>query len=218
MNEIEIRAIKMLVKLYEEMLTTIQDENRKMKRVYGEKVEPVEGAGMKDLQRPNLLRVTIGETESNALWSSDNCIEIKIIMDDMDARIWPDTAYSILETGAFDCYATMCTGRKGRPAMEVTVLCPIPRKDDIIECIFRNTSTLGMRFSTVERAVLDRDFSTVETKFGPIRMKRAFLDGKLLRTEPEYEDCVKASRQHNIPVQEIITTARCATLETERDG
>ena len=176
------------------------------------------GAGTKDLQRPNLLRVTIGETSGDALWSNDNCIEIKTIMDDMDSRIWPDTARSILESGALDCYATMCVGRKGRPAMEVTVLCPVANKDDVIECIFRNTSTLGMRFSTVERAVLNRDFRTVETTFGSIRIKRAFLDGKLLRAEPEYEDCAKASRQHNVPVQKIITAARCASLEIERDG
>lgn len=176
------------------------------------------GAGTKDLQRPNLLRVTIGETLDAALWSNDNCIEIKTIMDDMDARIWPDTAVRILETGALDCYATMCLGRKGRPSMEVTVLCPVSRKEDVIECIFRNTSTLGMRFSTVERAVLNRDFRTVETRFGPIRMKRAFLEGKLLRAEPEYEDCAKASRQHNIPVQKVITAARFANLEIERDG
>ena len=75
-----------------------------------------------------------------------------------------------------------------------------------------------MRFSTVERAALNRDFRTVETSFGPIRMKRAFLEGKMLRAEPEYEDCSKASRQHNRAVQKVITAARFANLEIERDG
>ena len=102
--------------------------------------------------------------------------------------------------------------------MEVTVLCPVHRKDVIIKCIFQNTSTLGIRFSTVERAVLNRDFRTVETKFGPIRMKRAFLDGKLLRTEPEYEDCAKAARHHNVPVQKVIKASHCAISGIERNG
>ncbi len=176
------------------------------------------GAGSKDLQRPNLLRLTVGETTDDALWSSDRCIEIKTIMDDMDARIWPDAAGSILESGAMDCYATMCIGRKGRPAMEATVLCPAARMDAVIECIFRNTSTIGMRLCTIERAVLDRDEQTVETRFGPVRVKRVFLDGKPLRSEPEYEDCAETARQHNIPVQRVITAARCAVLIMERNG
>ncbi|NOQ21567.1 MAG: nickel pincer cofactor biosynthesis protein LarC [Candidatus Aegiribacteria sp.] len=176
------------------------------------------GAGSKDLQRPNLLRLTIGETAGDALWSSDRCIEIKTIIDDMDARIWPDAAGRILESGAMDCYAAMCIGRKGRPAMEATVLCPVPGLDAVIECIFRNTSTIGMRFGTVERAVLDRDERTVETGFGKIRVKRVFLDGKQLRAEPEYEDCAEASRQYNVPVQKVIAEARFAALESERNG
>ena len=176
------------------------------------------GAGSKDLKRPNLLRLTIAETTDETLWNSDHCIEIKTIIDDMDARIWPDAAGRILESGAMDCYAAMCVGRKGRPAMEATVLCPVPGLDAVIECIFRNTSTIGMRFSTVERAVLDREERTVETRFGPIRVKRVFLDGKPLRAEPEYEDCAAASRKHDVPVQEIITEARFAALENERSG
>ena len=176
------------------------------------------GAGSKDLQRPNLLRLTIGETTDDAPWESNHCIEIKTIIDDMDARIWPDAAGRILESGALDCYAAMCIGRKGRPAMEATVLCPVPGLSAVIECIFRNTSTIGMRFSTVERAVLGREERTVDTRFGPIRVKRVFLDGKPLRAEPEYEDCAHASRQHDVPVQEIITEARFAALENERSG
>ncbi len=176
------------------------------------------GAGSKDLQRANLLRLTVGETTNDVLWRSNRCIEIKTIIDDMDGRVWPDAAGRILESGALDCYTAMCIGRKGRPALEATVICPAARMDAVIECIFRNTSTIGMRICTVERAVLDRDERTVETIFGPIRVKRVFLDGKLLRSEPEYEDCAEISRQHNIPVQKVISAAKCAVLEMERNG
>ena len=174
------------------------------------------GAGSKDLQRPNLLRLTIAETLGDALWSTDHCIEIKTVIDDMDARLWPDAARRILEAGAMDCYAAICVGRKGRPAIEATVLCPVTEMDTVIECIFRNTSTIGMRLCEVERAVLDRDERTVATRFGPIGVKRVFLDGELLRAEPEYEDCAEASRQHTVPVQKVITEARFAALENER--
>ncbi len=174
------------------------------------------GAGSKDLQRPNLLRLTIAQTLGDALWGTDRCIEIKTVIDDMDARLWPDAARRILESGAMDCYAAICVGRKGRPAIEATILCPVTEMDAVIECIFRNTSTIGMRVSKVERAVLDRDERTVETRFGPIGVKRVFLDGELLRAEPEYEDCAEASRQHAVPVQKVITEARFAALKNER--
>jgi len=175
------------------------------------------GAGTKDFSRPNLLRFTVYETMSNASWKQDNCVEIKTVLDDMDARIWPDTALRILESGAMDCYATPCIGRKGRPSMEVTVLCPVSQRDEVIECIFRNTPTLGLRVSIVERSILDREFGKVETVFGVISVKRAFLNGKLLRAEPEYNDCAKAAARYNVPVQKVITTARCAVLNTEKD-
>ncbi len=175
------------------------------------------GAGTKDLPRPNLLRFTVYETMSSPSWNQDSCIEIKTVMDDMDARIWPDTAQSILESGAMDCYAALCIGRKGRPSMEVTVLCPVSRRDEVIECMFRNTTTLGLRVNVVERAVLDREFGKVETVFGQITVKRAYLNGKALRAEPEYEDCAKAAARHNVSVQEVITAARCAVPVTEKD-
>ncbi|MEN8208197.1 MAG: nickel pincer cofactor biosynthesis protein LarC, partial [Candidatus Fermentibacteria bacterium] len=174
------------------------------------------GAGSKDLQRPNLLRLTIAESAGSSLWLTDRCLEIKTVIDDMDARIWPDAARRILEAGAMDCYAAMCVGRKGRPAMEATVLCPMPVMDAVIECIFRNTSTIGMRLSSVDRAILERDQQTVETRFGPLGVKRVFLNGKQLRAEPEYEDCAEAARCHNVPVQTVIAEARFASSANER--
>jgi pyridinium-3,5-bisthiocarboxylic acid mononucleotide nickel chelatase len=174
------------------------------------------GAGSKDLDRPNLLRVTLAETLRDAAWSNDSCIELKTVMDDLDARAWPDAAGKILASGAVDCYAAMCFGKKGRPAMEATIICPQDAMDAVIECIFRNTTTIGLRFSVVRRAVLDRELATVETRFGTIGIKRVFLDGKLLRAEPEYEDCAAASRQYNVPVHNIISAARCEASSDER--
>ncbi len=176
------------------------------------------GAGSRDIERPNLLRVTVGETIDNAPWGSDTCIEIKTLLDDMDARIWPDAASSILASGALDCYAASCIGKKGRPAIEATILCEAADKNSVIECIFRNTTTIGLRLRVVERAVLDRDFRTVETEFGSIIIKCVYLNGVLLRAEPEYRNCEKASRQHNVPVQRVITAARCAAIDIEGNG
>ncbi len=174
------------------------------------------GAGTFDLERPNLLRVTIGTQVESIGWNHDNCIELRTILDDMDMRIWPDTADLILESGAFDCYAAMCIGRKGRPAIEVTVLCPSSMKDDVMECIFRNTTTLGIRIRETERAVLERDFIDTPTEFGTIPVKTSILEGEVIHMEPEYEDCARASRIHNVPVQTVITAARIAADQLKR--
>jgi uncharacterized protein (TIGR00299 family) protein len=174
------------------------------------------GAGKFDLERPNLLRVTIGTPAESIGCNHDNCIELRTILDDMDMRIWPDTSDLILESGAFDCYSAMCIGRKGRPAIEVTVLCPTSMKDNVIECIFRNTTTLGIRIRETERAVLERDFFDVPTEFGTIPVKTCILKGEVIHMEPEYEDCAKASGIHNVPVQTVITAARIAADQLKR--
>ncbi len=175
------------------------------------------GAGTFDLERPNLLRVTIGTQAGSNGCNHDNCIELRTILDDMDMRIWPDTADLILESGAFDCYAAMCIARKGRPAIEVTVLCPSTMKDDVIECIFRNTTTLGIRIRETERAVLERNFIDVSTEFGTIPVKTGIFEEEVIHMEPEYEDCAKASRVHNVPVQTVITAARIAADQLKKE-
>ncbi|MCD4847012.1 MAG: nickel pincer cofactor biosynthesis protein LarC [Candidatus Aegiribacteria sp.] len=176
------------------------------------------GAGIFDLERPNLLRVTIGTQAGSIGCNHDNCIELRTILDDMDMRIWPDTADLILESGAFDCYAAMCIGRKGRPSIEVTVLCPSSMKDDVIECIFRNTTTLGIRIRETERAVLERDFIDVSTEFGTIPVKTGIFEDEIIHLEPEYEDCATASRTYNVPVQTVITAARIAADQLKKGG
>jgi uncharacterized protein (DUF111 family) len=171
------------------------------------------GAGSRILQRPNLLRFIIGTAEGNSQWERDECVEIRTLLDDMDPRLWPDVSGMILESGAVDCYASPCTGRKGRPAQEMTVLCPSSALNDVTECIFRNTTTLGVRIERLERAVLPRDFDYVKTAFGTIRVKRAYFRGELLRAEPEYEDCAAAARSCGVPVRDVINAARCAAGE-----
>ncbi len=174
------------------------------------------GAGERELPRPNLLRITLGETLSREAWGNEQCVEIKTVLDDMDPRIWPDVASEILRRGAVDCYGAMCIGKKGRPALEMTVICHEPSVNDVIRCIFTGTTTLGVRISSLGRAVLDRDFKIVNTRFGPVSVKRAFLDGELLRTEPEYDECAEAAGKHGVSVQEVMDAARCQALEEGR--
>jgi pyridinium-3,5-bisthiocarboxylic acid mononucleotide nickel chelatase len=165
------------------------------------------GAGTADLSRPNLLRVTIGDSPGTGSWNSDRCIQLSSIVDDMDPRLWPDLERKLLENGAIDCYVCPVLGRKGRPAMEVTVICDGAKSHDVIESIFINSTTLGVRIAELERAVLDRDFISVDTSYGEISVKRAFMNGRLLELRPEYDDCARAAGKHDVPVREVIEAA-----------
>ena len=166
------------------------------------------GAGNRDLPRPNLLRLTIAEISDEPLWNVDQCIEITSVVDDMDGRTWPETGSILMGSGALDFYALPCTGRKGRPATELKVLCPVECRDDIIELLFRNTPTIGIRHRRVERAVLARETGSVETVYGKIELKKVYLKGSLLRSEPEYADCLRAAEDSGVPVIEVINAAR----------
>jgi uncharacterized protein (TIGR00299 family) protein len=172
------------------------------------------GAGDRDLQRPNLLRVTIGQTPSEEPWEEDSCVQLRTIIDDMDPRIWPDVVSGVLDRGAVDCYGVMCIGRKGRPAMEMTVLSPEQSVNDVLRYVFSETTTLGIRVGRTSRVTLRREFTEVDTPYGRISVKLAFLDGELLRAEPEYQVCASAARRHGVPVSEVIHAARCKA----RDG
>ncbi|MBD3277115.1 MAG: nickel pincer cofactor biosynthesis protein LarC [Candidatus Aegiribacteria sp.] len=166
------------------------------------------GAGHRNLPRPNLLRLTIAEISDEPVWSSDQCIEITSVVDDMDGRTWPETGSMLMQHGALDFYALPCTGRKGRPAAELRVLCPVEKKDEIIELLFRNTPTIGIRHRRVERAVLARETASVETVYGKIGLKKVYLRGSLLRAEPEYADCQRVAENRGVPISEVITAAR----------
>ncbi|OPL19833.1 MAG: hypothetical protein AVO35_02340 [Candidatus Aegiribacteria sp. MLS_C] len=169
------------------------------------------GAGDRELTRPNLIRVTVGETIPEAPWDQDRCIEVRTVIDDMDPRRWPDLSREVLEAGAVDCYASMCIGRKGRPALEAVVICHEDRLDDVLSAAFRHSTTLGARIGRFGRAVLKREHAAVSTEYGEIGVKRSYLAGELLHAEPEYGECSAAARRHGVPVSRVLTAARLAS-------
>lgn len=168
------------------------------------------GAGDRELPRPNLLRIAVGETVPYGTWDEDRCIELRSVIDDMDPRFWPDLSRAVLEAGAVDCYGSMCVGRKGRPALEAVVICHDDRLDGVLSALFIHSTTLGARIGRFGRAVLKREQGSVSTVYGDIAVKKAYLSGELLRAEPEYGDCSAAARRHGVPVSRVLTAARHA--------
>jgi uncharacterized protein (TIGR00299 family) protein len=172
------------------------------------------GAGIREgLTRINMLRVVIGETSFGNKESSNVCLKIEAVIDDLDPRIWPVLNEKLLQAGALDCYARSCLGKKGRPALELVVHLPEDKKDCVLPVVFAHSSTLGVRLSHLERIVLDREFRKIETRYGVVTVKLGFYKNKLVSAEPEFEECVALSEKLSVPVKLVLQEARGKAAE-----
>ena len=173
------------------------------------------GAGTRDLeQRPNLLRLCLGEKISGAHLQTthhhaetDSIDIIETNVDDMSPEITGYVTSRLFEHGAFDVFLTPIFMKKNRPATQITVLCPTAHRDTLIELLLTETTTFGVRLSSANRVKLRRDFIQVETQWGTIQAKRGYLNGTLIKTVPEYEDCRRLAEQNSVPLRHIYAEA-----------
>ena len=173
------------------------------------------GAGTRDLeQRPNLLRLCLGEKVSNSNSQTthhhaetDSVDIIETNVDDMSPEITGYVTTQLFEHGALDVFLTPIFMKKNRPATQITVLCPTPHRDKLIELLLTETTTFGVRLSSADRVKLRRDFIQVETQWGTIQAKRGYLNGALIKTVPEYEDCKRLAERNNVPLRQIYAEA-----------
>ena len=169
------------------------------------------GAGTRDLeQRPNLLRLCLGEKTSDSISQTthrhpetDSVDIIETNVDDMSPEITGYVTTQLFANGALDVFLTPIFMKKGRPATQITVLCPTDRRDKLVELLLTETTTFGVRFSSADRVKLRREFVQVETQWGAIQAKCGYLNGTLIKTVPEYEDCKRLAEQNNVPLRQI---------------
>jgi hypothetical protein len=119
-----------------------------------------------------------------------------------------------LENGALDAMASPVTMKKGRLGTLLTILCRPQDEGALEQLLFRETTTLGIRRREEERVILERTFVTVETPYGKIRMKIASAAEETLNAMPEYEDCRRAAREHEVPLRVVMDAARTAWADT----
>ncbi|MGD2080809.1 MAG: nickel pincer cofactor biosynthesis protein LarC [Nitrospirota bacterium] len=161
------------------------------------------GAGGRNVRgRPNVLRVLIGE----ALASEEEVSVVETNIDDMDPRLYEVVMDKLFKAGALDVFLTNILMKKGRPGVKLTVLCDERRRPRLSEIVLRETTTLGVRHSRAGRTVLERKTGKVETRFGPVRVKVASVDGTV-KAMPEYEDLRRAAKRHGVPISEVAAEA-----------
>lgn len=176
------------------------------------------GAGNRDPEGfANVLRLSVGTAErigtGKRAFSGDRVVVLECAMDDATPQVLAHAMELVLEEGALDVMAAPVTMKKGRLGTLLTVLCK-PEDEEALEALlFRETTTLGIRRREEERVVLDREFVTVETQYGKIRMKIASAAGEVLNAMPEYEDCRRAARENDVPLRAVMEAAMAAYAE-----
>src|SRR5256886_10161510 len=167
------------------------------------------GAGTADLEgQPNVVRIMIGEAAEKTVPGFEEGIAvIEANLDDMNPQIYGYFLEKALAAGALDVFTTPVQMKKNRPGILLTVLCKPQDTEALMSLIFAETTTFGARTYRAQRRTLPREFVSVSTDFGDVRIKVSRVNGRILHVSPEYEDCRKLAVEKNVPLQRVISEA-----------
>jgi len=160
------------------------------------------GAGSRDLHGlPNILRAfygNIGDFEPRK-----KVYVVEATIDDSPPQLLAHFLELALKRGALDAFLTPVVMKKNRLATKLTLLAEADKIDGLIEAVFRETSSIGVRFFPVERRVLEREIRKVRVRGEEIGIKVSRLGGEAVNVQPEYADCLKASERTSLPLKEV---------------
>jgi uncharacterized protein (TIGR00299 family) protein len=167
------------------------------------------GAGDRDPKgSPNVLRILKGErAEATADGTPERVVKIECEIDDMNPQLFGPLMDGLLAAGAVDAFYTPVQMKKGRPGTLVTVIASPANRQALTDLLFRDSTTIGVRYEEMSRACLDRAVETVSTPYGDVRFKIARRDGRELNAAPEFDDCARLAAQHNVSIKTVQAAA-----------
>ena len=172
------------------------------------------GAGGRDLPHtPNVLRLFVGEYASP--YGEDRAVLIETSIDDLNPQIYGHLIERLLETGALDAYLAPIVMKKGRPGVLLSVLAGKEKADELLDILFRETTTIGVRIQEVGRKKLSRELLDVRTPYGTVRVKVSRRGDEVLTVTPEYEDCKRLAREHRVPIRSVMQEAVLAATSED---
>jgi pyridinium-3,5-bisthiocarboxylic acid mononucleotide nickel chelatase len=161
------------------------------------------GIGFRDTdQVPNVLRVILATQNNNHEHEKATIIECNI--DDMNPEHYDYIITKLFELGADDVFLSPIIMKKNRPAITLSILSKPELTSNLVQLIFEETTTLGLRQYEVVKSVLERKIVNLETPWGIVRVKQAMDRDRVVKSKPEYEDCTKIAREQQIPLREVI--------------
>ncbi len=156
------------------------------------------GTGKKDFEAANVVRVLLGETEDER----EQITELACNLDDMTPEELAFAMEELFRLGALDVYFTDIGMKKSRPGVMLSCMCREEKRDELLRCIFKHTTTLGVREYSCDRYSLTRSVETVQTRYGPVRVKSAEGFG-VKRSKAEYDDLARLARENGMTLAEI---------------
>ena len=156
------------------------------------------GMGKKDFAAANCVRAMLGE---DAGQGGDRVWTLACNVDDMTAEAIGFAMERLFDCGALDVYTVPIGMKKSRPGTMLCVLCRPEAKDAMLDCLFRYTTTIGVRELALQRHVLDRRVTTLDTPYGPVRRKEVRGRGAE-RYKYEYEDLARIAREKGVSLAE----------------
>ena len=156
------------------------------------------GMGKKDFEAANCLRAMLGQTQEGRETIAQLCCNL----DDMTPEALGFVQERLWEAGALDVTTTPVGMKKNRPGVLLTCMCRLEDRERLVSLLFRHTTTLGIRESQCSRYTLSRSQRSLETPWGPVRIKTSAGWG-VTREKPEYEDLAKIARDQDLPLDKV---------------
>ena len=167
------------------------------------------GAGSKDFKElPNFVRIWQGVIEFVDLKSS--LLQLQTNIDDMNPEIYPYVLEKLYDVGINDAWLTNVIMKQGRPGIQLTVLLESEILQQVKEIIFKETTTIGFRYTRVQREILPRKILHVDSPWGKIQVKQIELNNEK-KIFPEYSECQRIARTHKISISDVYKAIQSLT-------
>ncbi len=188
------------------------------------------GAGDRDLaETPNVVRVLVGEAADRgephlsteapgakveaASPRPHTVVVLECEIDDMNPQIFGPLMDALYAAGALEVFYSSVQMKKNRPGTLMTIVARPEHREKLTDIVFRESTTIGVRYQEMSRDCLDREMVTVATAVGPVRFKVARRNGQIVNAQPEFDDLATLAAERNIPIKEIQALAQKAWLE-----
>jgi len=170
------------------------------------------GSGTKDfLEQPNILRLMVGVAAQGSQTlgvEADTVLVLETNLDDIAPEVVGFTIERLFAAGALDVFAIPIQMKKNRPGVLLSVICEPGKVGELEAILFRETGTFGVRRTSATRAKLQREVVTVQTPWGSVKAKRGWRSDGFEVLTPEFEDCARIAREHNVPLRDVYAAVR----------
>jgi hypothetical protein len=180
------------------------------------------GAGKRDLPIPNVLCLMLGEAQEAPPYRQEKLVCLACNIDNMNPELYSYVSERLFAAGALDVSFTPTYMKKNRPGTLLSTLSMEGGEGALLDILFSETTTLGVRRAVVERYALEREIVRVDTPYGAVEVKVSRRPGGTSACAPEYEDCRRLAAEHGVPLCRVYRAAECAAearcADPARDG